>query len=394
MATSVLDLAPREQAQPEAQCRQRPLRIAMVSARFQPLVGGTETHVYEVGRRLAARGHEVAVLTTDPGDDVPSREIIDGVRVIRVPTLLSNLDLYIAPQIYDFVTARDWDVVHCQGYHTFVAPAAMLAARQHDIPYVVTFHSGGHSSRLRVLARPVQWRMLRPLIARADRLVGVSEFEADHFSRELDIPRDDFTVILNGADSVARIPDSARQAAVDHTLIVSPGRLERYKGHQRVIEALPHVAKVYPDVQLRIAGAGPYGHKLRELAHELGVGGRVQIARVPHDDREGMARLLGSADVVTALSDYEAYPIAVLEALTCGSKVLVADTSGLAQFGRYPPVRTIPPGSSPEAVAAAIIERIDAPEMTAEFELPTWEGCTAELEQLYYEIAAERQCVS
>jgi len=365
----------------------------MVSARFQPLVGGTETHVYEVGRRLAARGHEVTVLTTDPGDGVPSREVIEGLRVIRVPTLLSNLDLYIAPQIYEFVTARDWDVVHIQGYHTFVAPAAMLAARRHDSPYVVTFHSGGHSSRARVLVRPVQWRVLRPLLTRAAHLVGVSDFEAEHFSRELDVPFEDFSVIMNGADSVARMPRPSG-AQSEHTLIVSPGRLEHYKGHHRVIDALPHVAKVYPDVELRIAGAGPYAHKLRERAQALGVGHRVLIRRVPHDDRVGMARLLGSADVVTALSDYEAYPIAVLEALTCGSKVLAADTSGLAGFGRFPSVRTIPPCSSPEATAAAIIERIQAPDQTAEFELPTWDGCTAELEQLYYRIASERSCAS
>ena len=373
----------------------RPLRIAMVSARFQPLVGGTETHVYEVGRRLAAKGHQVAVLTTDPDDGSPAREIIDDVRVLRAPTHLSNLDIYLAPQIRNYVSARDWDIVHIQGYHTLVAPTAMLTARQLDIPYVVTFHSGGHSSRLRVLARPVQWRALRPLLVEADHLIGVSEFEADHFSKQLDVPVNDFSVILNGADSVANLPETIHGARKDRgTLIVSPGRLERYKGHHRVIEALPYIARVYPDVRLRIVGAGPYGHELRKLAREKNLGHRVEIGRIPHHDRAGMARLLSSASVVAALSDYEAYPIAVLEALTCGCKVLVADTSGLAQFGRYPPVRTIPPGSSPEAVAAAIIERIEAPELSAEFELPTWDSCADAVEQRYYQVLEKRRCES
>lgn len=362
----------------------------MVAARFRPLVGGTETHVHEVGRRLASRGHEITVLTTDPGNGVPAREFIDGMRVLRAPTILSNFDIYLAPKIARFVSRGGWDVVHCQGYHTLVAPFAMLAAHRNDIPYIVTFHSGGHSSRLRVLTRPVQWRALRPMLARAAHLVGVSDFEARHFQQQLGLPADRFSVILNGADSVARMPRVEPSPEASNSagpLIVSPGRLERYKGHHRVIQALPLVAEEFPHVRLRIAGAGPYGHHLRKLANDLGIGHRVEIARIPGEDRVGMARLLARASLVAAMSDYEAYPIAVLEALSCGCKVLAADTSGLSQFGRYAPVRTIPPNSSPEAVAAAMIERLRAPEMSADLDLPTWASCSDQLEQLYYRIA-------
>jgi glycogen(starch) synthase len=43
----------------------RPLNVLMVSARYLPFTGGTETHVHEVGTRLAAAGHAVTVLTAD-----------------------------------------------------------------------------------------------------------------------------------------------------------------------------------------------------------------------------------------------------------------------------------------------------------------------------------------
>ena len=53
--------------------------------------------------------------------------------------------------------------------------------------------------------------------------------------------------------------------------ILSLGRLVRYKGHHRVIEALPHLLKVDPTINLLILGQGPYGAKLRKLAERLGV---------------------------------------------------------------------------------------------------------------------------
>jgi hypothetical protein len=58
----------------------------MVCARYLPDVGGTETHIYEVARRLSRRaGLDITVLATDRTGTRPSQEVLDGVNVIRVP---------------------------------------------------------------------------------------------------------------------------------------------------------------------------------------------------------------------------------------------------------------------------------------------------------------------
>ena len=49
--------------------RGEPVRIVMVAARYLPFVGGIETHIHEVGARMAAFGHQITVLTTDPTGD-------------------------------------------------------------------------------------------------------------------------------------------------------------------------------------------------------------------------------------------------------------------------------------------------------------------------------------
>src|SRR5207248_1909594 len=141
-----------------------------------------------------------------------------------------------APAIYRVITEEDWDLVHCQGYHTLVAPLAMFAAWRAKIPYMLTFHSGGDSSPFRKALRGGQRMALRPLLMRAERLIGPSRWEVEFFRERLHLPSTQFVVIPNGAHHLPKVSNPAR-GKTDGTLIVSVGRLERYKGHQRIIAA-------------------------------------------------------------------------------------------------------------------------------------------------------------
>ena len=177
----------------------RRMRILMVAARYYPYMGGVEAHTHEVARQLVARGQSVTVLSTDPSGRHAAEESLDGIEVLRVRTWPKKGDYYFAPAIAGTITSGAWDIVHVQGYHTFVAPLAMAAALRRGIPFVITFHSGGHSSRLRNSFRRIQHGLLQPMIRRAHQLIAVSEFEADFFSSRLRIARERFAVIQNGA---------------------------------------------------------------------------------------------------------------------------------------------------------------------------------------------------
>jgi glycosyltransferase involved in cell wall biosynthesis len=177
-----------------------PLRLLVVTPRYHPYMGGVETHVYEIARRLAGVGIEVTVLTTDPGGQLPTTEESENVRIRRVRAWPAGQDFYFAPDIYKIITQGNWDVVHIQSYHTLVAPMAMFAAWRAKIPYVVTFHGGGHSSRLHNALRKLQYAMLRPLLARAGRLIAIAQFEIKFFGKQLKLPAEHFVLIPNGAD--------------------------------------------------------------------------------------------------------------------------------------------------------------------------------------------------
>ncbi|MER9558850.1 glycosyltransferase family 4 protein [Mesorhizobium sp. M0323] len=365
------------------------MRILMVAARCYPLIGGIETHIQEVGPRLVARGHAVDVLTTDPSGELPVEAEVRGMRVQRVPAWPRGRDLYVAPGIYTAIRRGVWDLIHFQGYNSFVAPIGLLAALRGDLPFILTFHSGGHSSRLRNAVRGTQHALLRPLVARAARLIGVSEFEASFFSARMRVPRERFVVIPNGAAMPAPSPG----IKVDPHLIVSGGRLERYKGHQRAIAALPELIRRVPDVRLHIVGTGPYEGELRRLVATLGLERRVTIASIPGSDRQNMADLLASAALFVLFSEYEAHPIAVMEALSLRRPVLVSDTSGLRELAANGLCRAIPPNAGPGELAAAMAEELEADRQVPDLALPDWDACAHALSQVYCDVLSSRSKV-
>ncbi len=376
------------------------LRLLMVTPRYPPDMGGVETHTREVARRLAEMGVHVTVLATDRGGNYPDHTRDGAVRVWRVPAYPRHRDWYYAPAVARVIAAGTWDLVHCQGFHTLVPPLAMHAARRAGIPYVVTSHTGGHSSRLRGSVRGTQWRVLRPLLAGASRLVTVSRFEAETFARLLRLPPERFVTIPNGASlPPPSSPPPAPGASGDAPLIVSSGRLERYKGHGRILAALPRIRAQFPGAHLLILGGGPEEAHLRRQAARLGVAAHVEIRAIPAQDREAMADTLARADLVTLLSDYEAHPLAVMEALSLGRPALVADTSGLREIAQRGWARAVPPHSTAARVAAAAIAQLRDPLVPTGVALPTWDDCVRSLCAVYRDALAtdtrgERPCAS
>jgi glycosyltransferase involved in cell wall biosynthesis len=354
-------------------------------------MGGLETHVYEVARRLARVGVEVTVLTTDVSGRLPAVEKVDGVQIHRVRAWPANKDYYFAPDIYHFITHGRWDVVHCQGYHNLVPPLAMLAAWRADMPYILTFHSGGDVSRLRSMLRGLQRTVLRPLLSQARKLVAVSAFEANFFRERLRLPAEQFVVIPNGAH-LPEVPESAEGTTGEtgnDPLIVSIGRLERYKGHQRVIAALPKVLEQIPEARVRIVGVGPYESSLQKVASKLGVAERVEIRAIPPRERAAMAALIARANLVTLLSDYESQGMAVTDAIALQRPVLVTGTSGLQELADRGLARAVPLKSTSEEVATAIVDQLRQPLVPPKVELPTWDDCTASLLALYQTVVQD-----
>jgi glycosyltransferase involved in cell wall biosynthesis len=360
------------------------LRIAMVSANTLPFLGGVETHIHEVSARLSTLGVDVTSLTTDRSGKLPQTEDTAGYRIRRWDAYPRSRDYYISPGLAKHLRTADYDLIHIQGIHTFVPPTALMAARQSGVPIVLTFHTGGHSSSLRKSVRWAQWRVLTPLLRSANALVAVSEYEQQIFTTMLGGPTPGVRLIRNGCEPLPI--DDSEPAVSGSPLLVSVGRLERYKGHHRILRAMPLILAKAPEARLVIAGTGPYEDALRALTRQLGVTDRVTICSFGPDRRGVMGKLVADANLFCLLSEYESHPVSVMEALAAGTNALVADTSGMSELGRAGLVTTIPFHATPAEVATAAL-RAAAADRCAPPAPPTWDDCAAKLHSLYSEVA-------
>jgi glycosyltransferase involved in cell wall biosynthesis len=363
----------------------QPLRVLIVTPRSPLRHGGVERHVLEVSKRLVAGGARVEVLCAEPGGAAGER-FVEGVRIRSVRAWPARRDWCFAPAMWREISTSKWDLVHVQSYHTLVAPLAMLRALVLRLPYCVTFHGGGHSSRLRNRLRTLQLLSLRPLLARAWRLVAVARFEIDHYSDLLRLPRQRFVLIPNGVDPVAAAsPDEASEGP---PVLASIGRLERYKGHHRVISALPFVLASHPDAQLVIVGNGPYEAQLRRLAGDLGVAEHISFTSAPAGDQEAMGEILSRVSLVVLMSEFETHPLVGLEAAAARRRLLVADRGGLRELAENGIARAVSHDASDQTLAAAIVRELAQPPPAAVPDLPSWDDCAAELLGLYREVAS------
>jgi glycosyltransferase involved in cell wall biosynthesis len=357
----------------------------MVTSRFPPLLGGTETHVYEVARRMAASGLDLTVLTTDVSGQLPPLEDQGGLTIRRFRAGPRRTDLYVSPSLAREIRREGYDVVHVQGIHTLLPPMALMACHRAGIPTVVTFHTGGHSSHLRTAVRETQWQALRPLLRRSSALVAVCAYEVELFARRLGVAPQRIRLIRNGAEPLP-IDGSAPEVS-GSPLISSVGRLERYKGHQRLIAAMPALLEIAPGARLVVIGRGSYERQLRRLVVRLGVEPAVTFTSFDSTQRAALGSLLRSSDVVALLSDYEAHPVALMEALALGRRIVVADTSGLSELASDGLATAVPPDVNPAELARVLVRVAAAPDVETP-ELPTWDHCAAHLLELYVELAS------
>ncbi|MFI5620776.1 glycosyltransferase [Streptomyces sp. NPDC051567] len=206
----------------------------------------------------------------------------------------------------------------------------------------------------------------------ADRVLCVSEAERRTGTAEGITAR--WSVVRNGVDlghfrpgGPDRDHDRARARAGlplpaafrgDGPLAVCVGRLCPQKGQDLLLRAWPELLAAVPGARLALVGDGPDAERLRRAAPP-----GVLFAGAARDVRPW----LRAADLVVLPSRWEGMALAPLEAMACGSPVLLCDVSGARESlppgqGRH----CLVPPENPTALAKALGRLLGAPRLLAE----------------------------
>lgn len=260
----------------------------------------------------------------------------------------------IARAVLDAVADRPFDVIDAQFFYPD-GPAAMRIAAALGLPFSIKARGAdishfGHS--------PATRAQLLAAAAKAAGLLAVS----DAMRRDMTVTGIDpakVAVHYTGIDT-ARFHPGDRTAAraalgMDNApAILSVGALIPRKGQALVIEALPAL----PGVHYWLAGAGEEQSRYRALARQHGVETRVHfMGPVAHAD---LPQLYRAADVVVMPSASEGLANAWVEALACGTPIVISDAGGATELVRIPAAGRIA-ARTPGAIAEAVQDILSAP---------------------------------
>lgn len=360
------------------------LRVTVVSPGYPPDRGGVEEHVAQVSRRLAAGGDAVRVLAGTPDPALRGREdVLDGVRVRRYRSLPTP-GMTTAPGLVAAgLRQAGWgDVLHVHSYHALSGLAA-LAGRRHPVVLTPHYHGTGHTAAARLLHGGYRHLGAR-LVAAADRVVCVSAAEERLLERDFPGVRGRTLVIPNGAE-VAAIR-AAQPWPAERPTVLAVGRLEPYKGHHRVVEAMVDV----PAAQLVVVGRGPQRDALRALADRLGLADRVRV--LDDVDTPDLHRWLRTADVLVSMSEHEAFGMAPVEAGAAGARTVLSDIPAHREVARDHLAGTatlVPSSAGPTQLATAVRSAVDetAREGRVRVDVPDWDDVAARTREVYREVA-------
>jgi glycogen(starch) synthase len=328
------------------------MRVLMLSWEYPPrVVGGLGRHVAALARTLAAQGHEVHVVTRDhPDSPAPAEEWLEGVHVVRVgeaPPVIPFTDL--VPWVLAFnnrvqtaaarlVQRYDIDVVHAHDW--LVAYAAAGIKEAFGLPLVATIHAteyGRHQGYLpgamNKLIHQVEWW----LSYEARRVITCSRYMRRQCEDIFLLPGGKVDVVPNAVATRDFALPEAEVAAFRRSLVgprtkmvLFAGRLEYEKGIQTAVEALQQVRAAVGPVKFFIAGIGTYSDELKRQVRQLGLGRHVRFTGFLEDHE--LRLHYAAADVAVAPSIYEPFGLVAVEAMACGTPVVVGDTGGLREI--------------------------------------------------------------
>jgi phosphatidylinositol alpha-1,6-mannosyltransferase len=210
--------------------------------------------------------------------------------------------------------------------HLNAAPVGAMAAAAARAPLWLQLHGCEAWNR-----RSAAWRIA---VRRARLTTAVSRYTRQRFTEWTEVESNRVRVLPNTVGQETCDPADqgrilARHSLAGRTAIVTVGRLaasERYKGHDRIIAALPCVRARVPDVVYLIVGWGDDEARLRALAVEHGVSDRVVFTGAV--SAEDLRACLALSKVFAMPSTGEGFGIAFLEAAVAGLPVIGGNRDG------------------------------------------------------------------
>ena len=350
------------------------LKVAVVAACPFPFGRGTPIRIQRQAEALAARGHEVHVVTYFLGAPDPVERVTvhrtARVRFYRTtspgPTYgkLLMLDPLLAAQLIRVVQRERIDVIHAHHYEgLLVALAARPFAR---VPLIYDAHTTLGSElpffRMGLPRGLITWlggRLDGRLPKLADHVISVTETIRDYLIRDHALDPARVTVIGNGVEAECFRPAAQPSWAADTPRrIIFTGNLAAYQGIDALLEAFAEVARRRSDVQLVIATDADFA-AYAAITRRLALGDRIEVLATPSFDR--LPALLETAHIAAnPRVEAEGMPVKLLNYMAAGKPIV--SFTGSAPGLTHGETAWLAASGRPAEFAQGILALLDDPE--------------------------------
>lgn len=327
-------------------------RVLMVSDFFYPSFGGVENHIYYLAQLLLQRGHKVVVATHSYGKRSGVRYMTNGLKVYYIPRLpfyLQNTFPTIfgtLPIIRNIILRERVNIVHGHQAFSTLCHEAILHARTMGLRAVFTDHSlDGFAGTGSIHMNKV----LQFTLADVNLAVCVSHTSKENTVLRSGISPERVFVIPNAVDTAVFRPDVS-QRPKGKIVVVVVSRLVYRKGADLLVQVIPALCRLYPDVDFIVGGDGPKAVYIEEMREKHGIQDRVQmLGAVAHAD---VRSVLVRGHIFLNCSLTEAFCIALLEAASCGLLSVSTRVGGVPEV--LPPDMIVLAEPASESIVEAI----------------------------------------
>ena len=353
------------------------MKILTVLTYYRPHTSGLTIYAERLARAFARRGHQVTVMTTQFDPSLPREEMVDGVKVIRIPVLFRVSKGVIAPT-FGYVATKlvaQHDVVQMH-LPQFDAPGVAFRGRLFGKPAVLTYHCdlllpSGLFNRVVNSVVHFQNNMAGIL---SNHIVTYTQDYADN-SPYLSRYASKLTPILPPVEMPDPMPGAVEAFAKEHHIgakrpvIGMVTRFASEKGVEILLDALPAILKKYPQAQVLYAGQ-----------HQNVMGEQTYFDRLYPKIREyeksGQWTFLGNLnpiqlsavypnlDVLTvpSLNSTEAFGLVQIEAMMNGVPCVPSALPGVRQPVTMHGMGRVSKIGDAADLAASILEVLDNPQ--------------------------------
>lgn len=343
------------------------MKTLLLTEVFPPRKGGSGRWLFELYRRFP-QGSAHVVAPEEPG--CAEFDQTHSLPVKRMPFRFSSWGLRNWSGMKEYSQAF-WrlsaevervrpTMVHC-GKAVPEGFLAWLLRWRYGIPYVCYVH--GEELLLPRQSREIRWLTERALFG-ARAIVANSKHTQGMLVRDWKVPAKRIHVWHPGVDTTRFVPgvpsDEVRGKLgwQGRTVVLTVGALQKRKGQDMMLRALPAIRQEIPNVLYAIAGEGWEKPYLEGLVQEYGLQDCVQMRGIPDD--EELIQCYQQCDLFALPNrqvgwDFEGFGIVLLEAQACARPVLAGASGGTAETMIPGETGKVVPCDAPEALAAEVV---------------------------------------